>query len=82
MAFEGCCGQLPKKQAKRVQAQLPANPNPPGGVKIIYVGSGYAEVPGKESGLTYFVADYRRHFKAHPSDVDSLVGKRDFILEP
>jgi hypothetical protein len=82
MAFEGCCGQLPKKRARRVPPTLAANPNPAGGVKIIYVGSGYAEVPGKISGLTYVVADYRRHFKAHPDDVAALLRSRDFILEP
>lgn len=83
MGFEGCCGQTPKRRPKRVSSEkLPANPNPKGGVRIIYVGSGYAEVKAKASGLTYTVADYRRHFRAHPDDVNQLLRSRDFMLEP
>jgi hypothetical protein len=83
MGFEGCCGQMSKKRAQRLApAKLPDNPNPDGGVRVIYIGSGYAEVKGAASGLTYILADYRRHFRAHPSDVKALLSSRDFILPP
>ena len=83
MGFEGCCGQLGKNRARRpAPAKLPDNPNPPGGVRVIYVGAGYVEVNGAASGLTYILADHRRHFLAHPTDVDKLLSSRDFILPP
>jgi hypothetical protein len=49
---------------------------------MIYVGSGRVEVKGIHSGLTYILADYRRHFRAHPGDVSQLLRLRDFILQP
>jgi hypothetical protein len=82
MGFESCCGQTPKKRTRRVQEKLPPNPDPPGGVPVIYLGSGYAKVEGKVSGLTYILADYRRHFSAHQEDVPSLLRSPDFILQP
>ena len=83
MGFEGCCGQSSKKRARRpAPAKLPDNPRPEGGVRVIYVGAGYAEVKGVASGLTYVLADHRRHFRAHPDDVKHLLRSRDFILPP
>jgi hypothetical protein len=83
VGFEGCCGQLGKNRARRPEPlKLPDNPNPEGGVPIIYVGAGYAEIKGALSGLTYILADHQRHFRAHPADVKELIGSRDFILPP
>ena len=83
MAIESCCGQLGKKRAKRPPpAKLPDNPNPKDGRPLIYVGSGFLEVKGAESGLTYTLADYRRHFRADARDVKNLLKSRDFILPP
>jgi len=83
MGFSGCCGQLNGKRARRpAPPKLPDNPEPPGGVKVIYVGAGYAKIVGAGTGLTYVVTDYRRHFRAHPSDLPGLLSSRDFILSP
>jgi hypothetical protein len=83
MGFRGCCGQMGGKRSRRpAPAKLPDNPNPDGGVRVIYVGAGYRKVEGAGSGLTYILADYRRHFRAHPSDLKGLLGSRDFILPP
>jgi hypothetical protein len=81
MGFEGCCGQMPKKR-RPAPAKLPDNPRPEGGVALIYVGAGLAEVKGAASGLTYVLADHRRHFRAHPDDVPPFLRSRDFILPP
>ena len=83
MGFNGCCGQMGGKRARRpAPPKLPENPNPEGGVRVIYVGAGYAEVKGKQSGLTYVLSDHRRHFRAHPSDLEELLSSRNFILPP
>jgi hypothetical protein len=49
---------------------------------MIYVGSGRVDVKGVSSGLAYVLADYRRHFRAHPDDVSHLLRSPDFILQP
>jgi hypothetical protein len=83
MGFNGCCGQMSGTRARRpAPAKLPDNPNPEGGVRVIYVGTGYVKVKGKASGLTYVLADHRRHFRAHPNDLKDLLSSRDFILPP
>ena len=83
MGFNGCCGKVGEKRTRRMPPpKLPGNPNPVGGVRVIYVGAGYIEVKGAESHLTYFLADHRRHFRAHPSDLKELMRSRDFILPP
>ncbi len=49
---------------------------------MIFLGSGRRDVRAPVSGLTYVVAGHRRHFRAHPDDVDALLRHRDFILRP
>lgn len=82
MKSDGCCGQ-PQRRRRMGPAQepLPANPTPTGGVAMIYLGSGRRELQGSTSGLRYFVADHRRHFRAEPSDVDALLRRREFMLK-
>jgi hypothetical protein len=48
---------------------------------MIFLGSGRRDVRAT-SGLTYVVGSQRRHFRAHPDDVDRLLRQRDFILRP
>jgi hypothetical protein len=48
---------------------------------MIYLGSGRRQMLGSGSGLRYFVAEQRRHFRAAPSDVDDLLRKREFMLK-
>lgn len=79
---EGCCGQMPPRRRVRSNREpLPSNPAPPGGVAMIYLGSGRRDVEGPRSGLRYFVSDHRRHFKVEPSDVDLLLRRREFMLK-
>lgn len=81
MSISGCCGPMPGRKSRRpAPEKLPDNPRVDG-VKIIYVGSGRRDVKGAASGLTYHLADYRRHFRAHPDDVTALLRSRDFILQ-
>ncbi len=81
MAISGCCGQLPGRKSRRAPPEkLPDNPRLKG-VRIVYVGSGRRDVKGAASGLTYYVADYRRHFHVHPDDAPTLLRSRDFILQ-
>lgn len=83
MTASGCCGQMGKRRPRPAPPEpLPDNPKPAGGVRMIYVGSGRVEVHGARSGLTYILADYRRHFRAHPDDVSQLLRSNDFILQP
>lgn len=83
MTTDGCCGQAGRRSRRRPPpAPLPDNPRPPGGVRMIYLGAGAATVRGERSGLTYFLADHRRHFLAHPDDVSQITHSRDFIVEP
>jgi hypothetical protein len=49
---------------------------------MIFLGVGRRDVRASGSGLTYVVASQRRHFRAHPDDVDGLLRHRDFILRP
>jgi hypothetical protein len=80
MSNSGCCGQMPGRKSRRpTPEKLPDNPRVDG-VRIIYVGSGRRDVKGSASGLTYYLADHRRHFRAHPDDVKALLRSRDFIL--
>jgi hypothetical protein len=82
MTIEGCCGQpTTRRRARPSPEPLPANPSPAGGIAMVYIGSGNREVAGPRSGLTYFVGGQRRHFRAHPDDVDGLVRRREFILK-
>jgi len=81
MTVEPCCGQPRSRRKSRPTPEpLPANPTLAGGVAMVYLGSGLREVQGSSSGLRYFVADHRRHFRAEPSDVDGLLRSRDFML--
>ena len=81
MSFRGCCGQMPGRTSRRsAPEQLPDNPRL-AGVRVIYVGAGRRDVKGPVSGLTYYLADHRRHFRAHPEDVKALLRSRDFILQ-
>ena len=48
---------------------------------MIYLGSGRREIRGSGSGLRYFVAEQRRHFRASPNDVDDLLRNREFMLK-
>jgi hypothetical protein len=84
MVFEGCCGQPARARARRRDRaeRLPPNPTPKGGIAMIFLGSGRRDVRASASGLTYVVAGHRRHFRAHPDDVDALLRHRDFILRP
>jgi len=83
MAFEGCCGQPTTRRGMRDRPErLPANPKPKGGISMIFLGSGRRDIRGQVSGNTYVVADHRRHFRADPEDVDHLLRRRDFILQP
>ena len=49
---------------------------------MIFLGSGRRDIRGRASGLTYVVADSRRHFRVDPDDVDQLLRQRDVILQP
>jgi hypothetical protein len=81
MSLRGCCGQTPGKTSRRpAPEKLPDNPLG-AGVRVIYVGAGRRDVKGPVSGLTYYLADHRRHFRAHPDDVKALLRSRDFILQ-
>lgn len=84
MTFDGCCGQPRRARARRRDPaeRLPPNPTPRGGVPMIFLGSGRRDVRASGSGLTYVVGSQRRHFRAHPDDVDVLLRNRDFILRP
>ena len=84
MTFNGCCGQPSRARARRRDPaeRLPRNPTPKGGIPMIFLGSGRRDVRAPGSGLTYVVAGHRRHFRAHPDDVDVLLRHRDFILKP
>jgi hypothetical protein len=84
MTFSGCCGQPSRTRARRRDPaeRLPPNPTPKGGVPMIFLGSGRRDLRAAASGLTYVVANHRRHFRAHPDDVDALLRDRDFILRP
>jgi hypothetical protein len=80
MSFS-CCGKTPGRKLNRAPAEkLPDNPRV-NGVRIIYLGSGRKDVKGAVSGLTYYVADHRRHFRADPEDAKALLRSRDFILQ-
>jgi hypothetical protein len=82
MTSSSCCGHPPGKTSRRAPPEkLPDNPRLQG-VQVIYVGSGRRDVKGGASGLTYHVADHRRHFRAHPDDAKALLRSRDFILQP
>jgi hypothetical protein len=80
MSLRGCCGQGFGKNSRRPPPEkLPDNPDV-AGVRVIYVGAGRRDVKGAASGLTYYLADHRRHFRAHPDDVKALLRSRDFML--
>lgn len=49
---------------------------------MIFLGSGRRDVHARASGLTYVVSSRRRHFRAHPDDVDDLLRRQGFILRP
>ena len=82
----GCCGQPAPRRRRRTAAQeteaLPGNPEVPGGVTLLYLGSGRKDLSGSGSGLTYAVSDRRRHFVAHPDDAPALLKNRFVILAP
>jgi hypothetical protein len=81
MTVDACCGQPRSRRTTRpAQEPLPANPTVTGGVAMVYLGSGLREVQGSSSGLRYFVAGHRRHFRAEPGDVDGLLRGREFML--
>jgi hypothetical protein len=84
MTFNGCCGQPSRTRARRRDPaeRLPPNQTPKGGIPMIFLGSGRRDVRAPVSSLTYVVASHRRHFRAHPDDVDALLRNRDFILRP
>lgn len=79
---DGCCGQPQRRRSMGpTREPLPANPSPIRGVAMIYLGSGRRVIEGLGSGLRYFVADHRRHFRAEPRDVDDLLRRREFMLK-
>jgi hypothetical protein len=80
MTVDSCCGQPRSRRTRPAQEPLPANPTVAGGVAVVYLGSGLREVQGSSSGLRYFVAGHRRHFRAEPGDVDGLLRSREFML--
>jgi hypothetical protein len=81
MSFKSCCGQISGKTSRRpAPEKLPDNPHV-AGIPVVYVGAGRRDVKGQASGLTYYVADHRRHFRAHPDDIKALLRSRDFILQ-
>lgn len=82
-AFDGCCGQPTRQRRSRARSEpLPPNPKLTRGVGMIFLGSGRRDIRGRASGLTYVVADSRRHFRVDPDDVDQLLRQRDVILQP
>lgn len=81
MSNSGCCGQMTGRKSRRAAPEkLPDNPRVDG-VRVIYVGSGRRDLKGHASGLTYYVADHRRHFRVHPDDIKALLRSRDFMLQ-
>ena len=77
----GCCGGMPR--GRRVpRKRIPANPVLRGGVRMIYVGSGYRSIDGRASGLRYHLSDHRRQFRIDPADVNQFLRNRYFMLEP
>lgn len=81
MTVDACCGQPRSRRRSRPAPEpLPANPTVGGGVALVYLGSGLRDVEGSSSGLHYFVAGHRRHFRAEPGDVDALLRSREFML--
>ena len=83
MTFKGCCGQPSGRKRRREPVErLPPNPTPKRGVPMIFLGSTRRDVRAPATGMTYVVGSQRRHFRAHPDDVDALLRQRDFILRP
>jgi hypothetical protein len=80
----GCCGQPPPQRGRAAPEteRLPRNPGVPGGVNLLYLGSGRKDFIGSESNLTYVVSERRRYFVVHPEDAPALLKKRFVILEP
>ena len=82
----GCCGQPTLRMRRRAAAketeELPDNPEVPGGIPLLYLGSGRKDLHGSGSGLTYAVSERRRHFVAHPEDAPALIKNRCVILAP
>jgi len=82
--FSGCCGQ-PVRHRRSIAsptAALPANPKMPGGVRLLYLGSGLQSLRGQRSDLMYHVSEQRRWFTASPDDVNAFLRRRDVILAP
>lgn len=77
-----CCGH-PSRRRKRVEPPaMPANPPVRDAVRLLYLGSDYAELSGNASGLRYHIAPHRRDFTVERGDVDALLRRRDVILAP
>jgi hypothetical protein len=77
-----CCGQIPTRKKGATEKKLPENPSVANGTAIIYLGAGDVRMEGKKSGLTYYVSDHRRRFKAESGDVSGILDLPHFILEP
>ena len=76
-----CCGHPSGGRRARAPA-LPANPKVPGGTRLLFVGSGRAELRGDASGSLYHVSDHRRVFVVHPNDASGILQHPDVIQGP
>ncbi len=76
-----CCGTV-GPQRKLIIDVLPDNPKIVNGVEIIYLGSGKAKIKGSSTGLYYYASDHQRSLKVSPTDLNSLLSKKLFMLKP
>ena len=77
-----CCGH-PSRRRQRVEPPaIPVNPPVHDAVRLLYLGSDYAELSGSASGLRYHTAPNRRDFVVERGDERALLRRRDVILAP
>jgi hypothetical protein len=77
-----CCGSNLRKRITTVKTPLLPNPKIPGGIAVIYLGSGNISVKGTGSASVYHASDHNRHFRIYTEDADSILKRPDIILKP
>ena len=82
MTPSGCCGKPRRRRRQPKPDPLPPNPSVTDGVRLIYLGAGYARVVGSGTGYEYHVSSHERFFEAAEPDVDGILEDRDFMLDP